>query len=1123
MLRRVLFAFCLLLASVSVAIAERRVALVFAVEDYKTIRKLDNPVNDARAMETLLESLGFEVWLETDRDLKRMRRALEDFREDGAGADVALVFYAGHGVALDGVNYLLPTDADASSSAALAASGLPLEEVKQVLDEVAPMAIVLLDACRDDPFATGGSSDGRGAVPLAGDPPEKKPPTPGLGRIGRADGVLFAFAAAPGETAADGNDGNSPFTSALIRHFGTKGVELKSALTLVQQDVYDRSRGKQLPYIESGLAQLVFISGEGDLPERDQLLMAMAGLTPDLRQEVEAVAADYNMPLAPLYAALISADLGSQSADERHRLLQDAAASYVQFQQGLVKYASSDPRVSELRAKAEEQLALGATAAARELITEAAAIDAQARESLQENIAELTENLVDRTVSEATSHVLNANAARTDLRYDLAIEDLTRAAELYASVEDKLTDRDTKFAYNDVLRDLGELQMMAGNSFGALGAFMTRSEFAEAQVAINPTDFGWSRELVWAMNAVGTVLQQQGYLREAEQAYRRAYEVTAKQNTDTPNDLLLMRDLEVALNKLGDVRFALNDLPGALMAYQEGLSLSQSLLDVEPDNILYNQDVSISHERIGDVLVAMGDRVAARDAFDVSLNISKKLAETYPDDMEMARNLSVSYERLGDTMQAEGDLDASLAAFLEAQKIRDALLAKDPGNVTRKRDTALIYERVGEVYSRMGDAGSALMNQEAARGMRAELVALDPANMLWARDLSVSQEKIGMIYMGEREFSGALDSFGACRDLRLAIVAVDPGNMQSQRDLAICIHKWAQATEGTGDLQAALVAHKTALDLRRANAAADPEGKTWQLDLTFSLSAMGKLQWMLGDLDAAVGSYDETIRILQALLAQEPGDLPSRYDLMIYTTDMADVLMQRGDLDHATSYAQLSIEASDVLLAADPTLRDYRVGKLVAANRLGDARSRAQDNAGALASYQVMADVAYQLAAEDPHNTAAAWDYALAMLRVGEQKLALQDYPGARASLEVAVAMRQWLVAQDQNAVQPQRELGYALQKLADTYFYENNYDAGRPLEEQAVAIFRWIDQQEPQDTWNIVDLATSLDRLSSYQADPAPLLRESLALFEGLQAQGAVPAGYEGWIDSYRDRLGMN
>ena len=135
MLRRVLFSVCLFLGLASAALAERRVALVLAAEDYTSVRALDNPVNDARAMEAMLEGLGFEVWLETDRDLKRMRRALEDFRQDATGADVALVFFAGHGVALQGVNYLLPTDADPSSSATLAESSLSLEEVQQVLAE----------------------------------------------------------------------------------------------------------------------------------------------------------------------------------------------------------------------------------------------------------------------------------------------------------------------------------------------------------------------------------------------------------------------------------------------------------------------------------------------------------------------------------------------------------------------------------------------------------------------------------------------------------------------------------------------------------------------------------------------------------------------------------------------------------------------------------------------------------------------------------------------------------------------------------------------------------------------------------------------------------------------------
>jgi hypothetical protein len=154
--------------------------------------------------------------------------------------------------------------------------------------------------------------------------------------------VLFAFAAAPNETASDGSEANSPFTSALVRHFGTAGVELRTALTLVQQDVYDRSRGK-LPYIESGLPELVFITGQGVLPERDQLLMAMADLTPDLRAEVEALAAERNMPLAPLYAALLSADLEQQTAEDRARLLEEAAVPIEQFQSELQRFQSERP------------------------------------------------------------------------------------------------------------------------------------------------------------------------------------------------------------------------------------------------------------------------------------------------------------------------------------------------------------------------------------------------------------------------------------------------------------------------------------------------------------------------------------------------------------------------------------------------------------------------------------------------------------------------------------------------------------------------------------------------------------------------------------------------------------
>ena len=238
-----------------VASAERRVALVMGDDDYR-----DDPQarqcrqRCANASRRRWKKLGFDVFLETNRDLRRMRRALDDFREDATGADVALVFFAGHGVEIAGENRLLPVDADASSLKALKASSLPLEEVRATVSAVAKVGLIMLDACRNDPFGAARRLGARRCRAAPGDKDVK----PGLGRIGRAENILFAFSAAPGETASDGADGHSPFTTALAKYLGTDGLEIRSVLTLVQQEVYDLSRGKQLPYVESGLPRLFF-------------------------------------------------------------------------------------------------------------------------------------------------------------------------------------------------------------------------------------------------------------------------------------------------------------------------------------------------------------------------------------------------------------------------------------------------------------------------------------------------------------------------------------------------------------------------------------------------------------------------------------------------------------------------------------------------------------------------------------------------------------------------------------------------------------------------------------------------------------------------------------------------
>jgi len=1115
MLRRLILAFGLLLTLASAALAERRVALVMAAEDYRNLRPLDNPVNDARAVGDLLDSLGFEVFLETDRDLKRTRRALEDFRADAKGADVALVYFAGHGVAIGGVNYLLPVDADAASSARLRETSLPLAEVQAVLAEVAPVSIVLLDACRDDPFAGPGGGEGdRGAVALAGDPPDAPKTTPGLGRIGRSDGVLFAFSAAPGETASDGTGGNSPFAGALLRHFGTKGVELKSALTLVQQDVYDRSRGKQLPYIESGLPALVFLSEKGDLPERDRLLMAMADLTPDLRAEVENLAAQNDMPLAPLYAALISADLESQGTDERRRLLEEAARSYRAFQSELVKYASDDPRVAELRARAEEQLSLGAFDTARALLTEAAGVDADARSALKTNY-------LTRTLSEASTHLLNANAARTDLRYDLAIADLTRATELYAEVEADLPDRETRASYLTALGDLGDLYMISGNSFGALGAQMTRAEFAESQMRADPLDIGWTRELIWALNAVGSVLQEQGYLREAEEKFVSGLELIRRQSEARPDDLDLMRDVEVMRNKLGEVRYELADYPGALEAFTEGLSIAERLLETNPNLILYLEDVSYVQERIGDVHVQMGDNARARDAFDIALGISQRLLNEFPDDPRFQFSVSVGYERLGDMMYTEGDFDSALAIYTESLKLRETLLTNDPANRMHQRDSAVTYSKLGDTQEQMGDVGSALMSHLQALSIRESLVALDPGNTTWASDVANSYLRIGDLHLSEGDLPGALEAYEKGADVRRAVVAVDPSNLPRQSALSSALERIGDVQAQSGDDQAALATHSEVLEMRRTLVDADPTLSFYRRSLMLSLQAVARILDRMNDAEGALAHFTQAIGLAEGLAAETPEDLLTLRDWNIAQNETVELLLRLNRPAEAAPIAEAAMEVVNRMSPLTKPDATFQIDRFITALRLGDTRRANGDLPGAAAAFTLMVEASAALTTLDPYATGYASDYALSLERLGEVLAEGGDMAGAQAQFQVALDYRRWLAPQEADPFAGQRAVAYVLQKLAATRLHQNDPAGGRPLQEEALAILAQVRDGQPDNVWNAIDLADSLERLSGFDADPAPRLAEALAVLEGLQAQGQLPDGYAEEIARYRTALG--
>src|SRR6202023_3179109 len=216
-----------ILASSNVAKADRRVAFVVGNGAYKNAQPLPNPPIDAKAMAGVLRNVGFEVVEGTNLTRDKMPERLLEFGKKAQGADVAVFFYAGHGIALGGTNYLLPIDADIKSEmdVKLGAAINIAVTLDQTMSD-AKVKLVFLDACRDNPFTAKIKSNSATRSVSVGS---------GLAEMKSGEGTLIAFATGPGQTALDGQEGtNSPFTRALIANIATPGVEIQQAMTKVR-------------------------------------------------------------------------------------------------------------------------------------------------------------------------------------------------------------------------------------------------------------------------------------------------------------------------------------------------------------------------------------------------------------------------------------------------------------------------------------------------------------------------------------------------------------------------------------------------------------------------------------------------------------------------------------------------------------------------------------------------------------------------------------------------------------------------------------------------------------------------------------------------------------------------
>jgi hypothetical protein len=221
-----------------------RIALVIGNAGYQNVARLSTPGNDATAMAGLFKTAGFDV-VEARRDMvgAEFKRTVRDFARAAQSAVTAAIFYAGHGIEVNGTNYLVPVDAKLADVYDVEDEGISLDRIIGALDPVLGLRLIILDACRDNPFL---KTMQRTRITRA--------VSSGLARIEPSSpDTLIAYAAKAGTTADDGTGPNSPYTGALVKHLPVPGLDIRIALGRVRDEVLRNTANRQEPFVYGSL------------------------------------------------------------------------------------------------------------------------------------------------------------------------------------------------------------------------------------------------------------------------------------------------------------------------------------------------------------------------------------------------------------------------------------------------------------------------------------------------------------------------------------------------------------------------------------------------------------------------------------------------------------------------------------------------------------------------------------------------------------------------------------------------------------------------------------------------------------------------------------------------------
>jgi len=827
------------------------VALVIGQSNYRHLTPLANTGNDARAVTQLLTGLGFDARSVTDRDAAKLKRDLERFAEDSEGADVAILYYSGHGIEAGGENYLLPVDADLAALEDAGERLTPLSATIEKIRQSVPVTILLIDACRTNPFPAGtlvkteASSPGapigstglgalKGAVPIE------------TTQAADTLGIVIGYAAEPGHAALDGAEGaNSPYAAALIRHLSAmKGAEFGTVMRMVTEEVYLKTQGRQRPWVNESLRRLLYFGAAPEEPkgeealitgERRQLLLTIAALPDAERLQVETIAKDGGVPLDALYGVLRALGEKQMPQDPQalEKLLRDQAQKLKTMMAERKALEADDPEITRLAAAADRAIGEGAIATARQFLDQAVARVAATQGAVDEAEAKLKA----KRLADATVYARRASAAGLAFDYFAASLDYETA---FGLAEKWDVEKAWKYKMNAA-------SMLQHRGYQTGDTQTLQKSIEVYRQAFTLTNRAGDPQGLWAATQydLGNALLELAILEDSQARYEEAAEafratLAVYDHKAKPLDWAgVQHGLGTVLHTLGRKEQGTAKLHQAVAAYRAALT--------ERTRERFPEGWGETMQNLGGALYAIG----MRENSEIFLN---EAAATLRAALEVRRSdlapidWAVTQYNLGLVLRSLGKLKSDPALLDDAASVLRSAL-----DATPQTRFPVYWTKIDKAFREATRLSEDAREKQAASraGLSGDLRERDPNGWASAKyNVGIRLLALGGNELTAERLEEAIAAFHAVLEIRSR--ESDPqGWADAQYNLGLALYKLGRRESGTTRLDEAVKAFRAALQEQRPGTTAPAWTRT-QDELGRALQIVGYRKQSAADLKEAL-------------------------------------------------------------------------------------------------------------------------------------------------------------------------------------------------------------------------------------------------------------------------------